>query len=83
MRDDGKGHFVTIPTVLIGKEDGYKILEYASQHPIISVAFELTEKEKSDVTLWVDVLDHKNYIFLREFQSYFNRIEQDSNLCAI
>lgn len=44
------------------------------QHPIISVAFELIEKEKSDVTLWIDVLDHKNYIFLREFQSYFSRI---------
>ncbi len=39
MKDDGKGHFVTIPTVLINKEDGQKILEYINQHPIISVSF--------------------------------------------
>lgn len=54
-----------------------------SQHPIISVAFELTAKERSDVTLWIDVLDHKNYIFLREFQSYFNRVQSDSNIWII
>ena len=83
MKDDGKGHFVTIPTVLISREDGLKILEYISQSPIIMVSFELKVAQSSDVTLWVDVLDHKNYIFLRNFQAYFRRIAEDSTSLII
>jgi hypothetical protein len=78
MKDDGKGHSVTIPTVLIGREDGLKMLEYIAQSPTITVSFELKVAQRSDVTLWLDVLDHKNYIFLRNFQSYFARIAPDS-----
>jgi len=83
MKDDGKGHFVTIPTVLIGREDGLKILDYISQSPIIMVSFELKVASRSDVTLWVDVLDHKNYIFLRNFQPYFKRIAEDGTSLPI
>ncbi len=30
------------------------------------------------MTLWIDILDHKNYIFLRKFQPYFNKLSKDS-----
>lgn len=65
MVDDGKGHFVTIPTILIAREDGLKLLEYIQKNPIIMVAFELQVTARSDVKLWVDILDHRNFIFLR------------------
>lgn len=83
MIDDGKGHSVTIPTVMVGKEDGLKMLEYINQNPIIMVSFELKESARSNVTLWIDILDHKNYIFLRTFQSYFKRIADNSNTLII
>lgn len=78
MKDDGKGHFVTIPTVLISREDGLKILDYVGQNPIIMVSFDLKVTTRSNVSLWIDVLDHKNYIFLRNFHSYFKKIASDS-----
>lgn len=78
MADDGKGHFVTIPTVIINRSDGLKILEYIGQNPIIMVSFELTVTPRSKVTLWLDILDHKNYIFLRQFQPFYRRIAADS-----
>jgi hypothetical protein len=65
MVDDGKGHFVTIPTILIARADGLKLLEYIEKNPIIMVAFELKVTARSDVKLWVDILDHRNFIFLR------------------
>lgn len=55
-----------------------KMLEYINQNPIIMVSFELKESARSNVTLWIDILDHKNYIFLRTFQTYFKRIANNS-----
>jgi hypothetical protein len=78
MKDDGKGHSVTIPTVLISKEDGLKMLEFINQNPIIMVSFDLKVTPRSNVTLWLDVLDHKNYIFLRNFNFYFKKMVNDS-----
>lgn len=40
MVDDGKGLGVKIPTVLIGKEDGIKLLEFVEgDGVVISVSF--------------------------------------------
>ncbi len=58
------------------------MLEYMNQNPIIMVSFDLKPSSRSNVTLWVDILDHKNFIFLRTFQSYFQRIKDSSTFLS-
>ena len=59
MVDDGRGSQVHIPTVLISFEDGSEILKsLRSGTVVMSVSFELVKKEKSDLTIWLDIAEH-------------------------
>lgn len=75
MADDGKGGQVTIPTVLISESDGEQILKYVEEGVVLSVTFETVVRERAELQLWVDILNHNNFIFLRNFQTYFKRIQ--------
>lgn len=41
---------------------------------VISITFSIIARSKSDVQLWIDIENHQNFIFLRNFQSYFKKI---------
>ena len=43
---------------------------------VVSVTFELTVREKSDLSIWLDITEHKNFIFLRQLQPYLSKISQ-------
>jgi hypothetical protein len=73
--DDGKGTQVNIPTVLISEEDGLALLEFFKQGGVVlSVTFEVPVRSKSDLQLWLDITDHKNFIFLRKLQPFYQKI---------
>ena len=60
MVDDGRGSQVHIPTILISYEDGLEILKVLQQNTnktsvALSIEFQLQKKEKSDLTLWLDI----------------------------
>lgn len=84
MADDGKGSQVNIPTVLISREDGQLILEYLSQGEIVlSVSFQVEIRQTSDLQLWIDITDHKNFVFLRGLQPFFQKIQNHGILQTI
>jgi len=35
----------------------------------------MVKKAKSDLTIWIDITEHKNFIFLRNLQPYYNKIK--------
>ena len=76
MVDDGRGSQVHIPTILLSYEDGEEILKILQQETkktsvALSIEFQLPKKEKSDLTLWLDIAEHQNFIFLRNLRPYF------------
>jgi len=75
MVDDGRGAQVHIPTILISEKDGEEILQaLKTSSVVISVTFELTVREKSTLSVWLDITEHKNFVFLRQLQPYLNKI---------
>jgi PA domain len=75
MMDDGKGAQVSIPTVLIGEEDGLALLEFFKQGGVVmSVTFQVPVRSVADLQLWLDITDHKNFIFLRKLQPFYEKI---------
>lgn len=81
MIDDGRGSQVHIPTLLINFEDGQEILNsLSSGRPVVvSVSFDIVVREKAELTLWLDITDHKNFIFLRNLRPYYNKIKEHGN----
>lgn len=80
MVDDGRGSQVHIPTLLINFEDGQEILNSLHSGPVVvSISFETVVREKAELTLWLDITDHKNFIFLRNLRPYFNKIKEHGN----
>ena len=59
----------------ISEEDGEKILSFAEQSVAVSVYFDVVERKRANVSLWIDVGDHRNFVFLREMHEYLKKIE--------
>ena len=83
MVDDGKGSHVSIPTVLINRIDGLQVLKYIEDGVIASITFEVSKSLVSQVQLWIDISNHKNFVFLRNFRPYFQRIHSKGTLSTI
>ena len=65
-----------IPTVLISKTDGQKIVETITSkfEVVITITFETNKTKKADMNLWLDSSSRASYIFVRKFRPYFEKI---------
>lgn len=81
MSDDGTGRKVRITTLFIKVEDVTKLA--ALSNPKIKVNFELQQSNKSTLNLFLSSSGKQNYIFLRNFRSYYNKIAEKVNLNVV
>ena len=90
MADDGHGGDISIPAILISKNDGDKIINYYIQNRdnkenIKKIRFEIKfDLEKKDNTVKYEIWytpDIENvYIFLKDFQRYQNELKEYANM---
>lgn len=81
ISDDGTGRKVSITTLYIKLDDFDKLSKLTNAK--IKVNFELTQRNKSNVDLFLSGSGRQNYIFLRNFRQYFNKIQPRIRLNVI
>ena len=81
MIDDGHGFQVSIPTILISAEDGNKLLASLTKNEevVVSVHFESVVREKADVSLWIDITNHNNMMFVRDLENYYSKLQNQGS----
>lgn len=81
MVDDGHGFQVSIPTILISSEDGIKLLASLTlnEEVVVSVHFESVAREKADVSLWIDITNHNNMMFVRDLENYYSKLQNQGS----
>jgi hypothetical protein len=76
MVDDGRGFQVTIPSILISHEDGQLILNALEGTKVVAVvSFDVVVQSVATLQIWTDISQHSNFVFLRNFLPYFNKIK--------
>lgn len=78
MIDDGFGHDISIPTIMISKEDGKNILKYLESNNTndrysvaLSFHFDMPNPDDDvEYELWMSAMDEKSYDFLQDFATY-------------
>lgn len=76
MVDDGRGFQVTIPSILISQEDGQLILTALAANRVVAVvSFEVVVQSVATLQIWTDISEHSNFVFLRNFLPYYNKIK--------
>lgn len=81
LSDDGTGRKVRIATLFIKLQDVTKL--GALTNPKIKVSFELQQMNKSTLNLFLSASGKQNYIFLRNFRQYYNKIADKVNLNVV
>lgn len=75
MIDDGFGHDISIPTIMISKEDGKNILQYLDSEKLddrfsVALSFHFDMPNPDDTVeyeLWMSAMDEKSYEFIANF----------------
>ena len=78
MIDDGFGHDISIPTIMISKRDGDNILKYLESNETeqkysvaLSFHFDMPNPDDNvEYELWMSAMDAKSYEFLEAFKSF-------------
>ena len=83
MIDDGKGFQVHIPTILITQSDGEMLVANVDKGIEISVNFEVIQQNVAEISIWLDITNHKDLVFMRNFRGYFNKLQSFSKFCVI
>ena len=77
MGDDGTGTGIRIPSMLIGKGDGEKLINFAKKKVGATLSAEFAVKEKSstvDVELWYSSNNQLALDFIKEFDRYAHKL---------
>lgn len=77
MGDDGTGTGLRIPSMLIGKSDGERLIEFAKQRVGATLSAEFGVKEKTDdvfVELWYSSNNQRSLDFIKEFHKYAKQL---------
>ena len=82
MVDDGFGHDISIPTIMVSKDDGKNLMQYLespdeNQRYSVALSFHFDMPNPDDTVeyeLWMSSMDIKSYEFLKAFQSYQNKL---------
>ena len=83
MGDDGTGTGIRIPSMLIGKGDGEKLIAFAKQKKAATLSAEFAVKEKSskvDVELWYSSNNQLALDFIKEFDRYAHKLGEYINI---
>ena len=83
MIDDGKGFQVHIPTILITYLDAAMLVSNVNKGIEISVNFEVIQQNVAEISIWLDITNHKDLVFMRNFRGYFNKLQSFSKFCVI
>ena len=75
MADDGHGFKVHIPTILIGQQDGEMLLGHLDDFIEISVTFEVEVRRVAELSIWLDITNHKDMVFMRNFRPVYNKLK--------
>ena len=78
MGDDGTGTGIRIPSMLIGRQDGVKLKEYALNKPGGTLSAEFNSpniEEKVHVELWFSSNNVLALDFIKEFDKYVHLLE--------
>ena len=77
MGDDGTGTGIRIPSMLIGKDDGAKLREFAKKKIGATLSAEFSVKalmEKVDIELWFSANNLEALTFIKEFDEYAKQL---------
>ena len=77
MGDDGTGTGIRIPSMLIGKEDGAILREFAKRKIGATLSAEFAVKalmQKVDVELWFSSNNQEALTFIKEFDEYAHQL---------
>ena len=83
MIDDGKGFQVHIPTILITYLDAAMLVSNVDKGIEISVNFEVVQQNVAEISIWLDITNHKDLVFMRNFRGYFNKLQSFSTFFVI
>ena len=83
MIDDGKGFQVHIPTILITYLDAAMLVSNVNKGIEISVNFEVIQQNVAEISIWLDITNHKDLVFMRNFRGYFNKLQSFSTFFVI
>ena len=78
MGDDGTGTGLRIPSMLVGKSDGHKLIEFAKKRVGATLSAEFAVKEKQDIVnveIWYSSNNQRSLDFIKEFGAYVPRLE--------
>lgn len=80
MIDDGRGLSVHIPSVLIPKDDGEKIIEFARDQKVNGIMlFNVTRKEeKANVTFGLNIENRQSFKLMRDFEPYLEQFQKEN-----
>lgn len=79
IKDDGTGSDIHIPSIMISKQDGDKIIAYRDAHPDKAITalqhFDLHKKKKVvEMGIWTAACDNQGKQFLSDFSKYAKRL---------
>ena len=83
MGDDGTGTGLRIPSMLIGKSDGERLIEWAKQMKGATLSAEFAVKEKSDkvdIEFWYSSNNQLALDFIKEFDRYAHKLKGYVNI---
>jgi len=78
LSDDGNGRKVRITVLFVKPEDVNQLSTLLN--PKVKVNFELSQRNISNVDIFLSASGKQNYIFLRDFRPYYNKMSSSINL---
>ena len=78
MGDDGTGTGIRIPSMLIGKDDGAKLRDFAKHQSGATLSAEFSVKslmEKVEMELWFSSNNQEALTFIKEFDEYAQQLQ--------
>lgn len=78
MGDDGTGTGIRIPSMLIGKDDGAKLRDFAKTKSGATLSAEFAVKalmDKVDIELWFSSNNQEALTFIKEFDEYAQQLQ--------
>ena len=79
MGDDGTGMGIRIPSMLIGKTDGEKLIKFEDEIGGSTLSAEFSVRDKQEdlaMELWFSSNDVHALDFIKEFDSYAHKLEE-------
>ena len=84
MSDDGTGNGINIPSVLIGKTDGQKLIDFIENadektFAVLYAKFEIeNHQNKVDYEFWYTSSNDRALDFIRDFEEYHEKFDEKS-----